>query len=282
MAQSDAQDLALYYDELHRWTERDKDFRTFSGVENDTIHRFLIDRATGAFSPDTVYGFIDPHVAAVAPVRGLDAGCGYGGTCFRCYKVHGGRWTGVTISPEQWTSANGIAQARGLDAVIDFHLLSYDAPLPGRYNVVIGIESLIHAADPGRTLANLAAALDPPARLIVVDDMPVDAVPARDQGLLADFKRCWRCPVAPSAEGWIAAAVAAGLRPIAREDFNHLMRPREEVDLDAAFTDLSAQADTKVRSGFGRLSDAELGGLHLERLHRRGTIRYTMLVFEKA
>jgi hypothetical protein len=29
------------------------------------------------------------------------------------------------------------------------------------------------------------------------------------------------------------------------------------------------------------LSDAEIGGLHLERLLRRGTIRYIMLVFEK-
>ncbi len=34
-------------------------------------------------------------------------------------------------------------------------------------------------------------------------------------------------------------------------------------------------------AGFARLSDAEIGGLHLERLHRRGTIRYTMLVFEQ-
>ena len=46
-----AQDVALYYDELHRWTARDKDFQVFSGRESDTIHRFLVDADTGAFSP---------------------------------------------------------------------------------------------------------------------------------------------------------------------------------------------------------------------------------------
>ncbi len=276
------QDIALYYDELHRWTAKDKEFQVFSGHENDTIHRFLIDPETGAFSPGTIYRFIDPYIAALPAVRGLDAGSGYGGTCFRCLGVHGGHWTGITISPEQSAHATGIAKARGLEDRIDFHLLSYDAPLPGRYTVVIAIESLIHSADPARTLANLAAALDPGGRLIIVDDMPVDKVPEADRSYLADFKLFWRCPVAPSAAGWIAAAAVAGLRVIANDDLSHLMQPRAEADLDAAFADISAQAAQKAAAGFSRLWEAEIGGLHLERLHRRGSIRYAMLVFERA
>ena len=31
-----AQDVALYYDELHRWTARDRDFQVFSGLGVDT------------------------------------------------------------------------------------------------------------------------------------------------------------------------------------------------------------------------------------------------------
>src|ERR1051326_2984145 len=109
-------DVSLYYDELHRWTEKDRSFQTFSGLENDTIHRFLIDSDTGEFSPDTIYKFIDTQIAAArrsnGALRGLDAGCGYGGTCFHCLKVHGGRWTGITISKQQWRYTNGIAKAR--------------------------------------------------------------------------------------------------------------------------------------------------------------------------
>jgi len=72
------------------------------------------------------------------------------------------------------------------------------------------------------------------------------------------------------------------LRLLSRKDLSPLMKPRDERDLDAAFADLSAQASDKASAGFARLSDAEIGGLHLERLHRRGTVHYTMLVFEKA
>jgi SAM-dependent methyltransferase len=274
-------DVALYYDELHRWTARDEGFQVFSGFENDTIHRFLIDPDTGAFSPDTLYKYIDPHIAALGPPRGLDAGCGYGGTAFRCRKVHGGRWTGVTVSEQQWRCANAIAMARGIADAIDFYLMSYDAPLPGRYNVIVCIESLIHSADPAATIGNLAAALDPGGRLIFADDMPIEAFPERDKRLLADFKRAWRCPVAPAAAAWIATAEAAGLRLIARQDLSHLQKPRPETDLDAALADLSSQREAKLKLGFGRLSDAEIGGLHLERLLGRGTMRYVTLVLEK-
>lgn len=273
-------DLALYYDELHLWTEKDSEFRVFSGFENDTIHRFLIDTATGSFSPDTIYTFIDPHIPQ-GVVRGLDAGCGYGGTCFRGQRVHGGHWTGVTISREQWSYAKGLAKARGLENTIDFRLMSYDDALPGRYNVIIAIESLIHSPDPRFTLNNLVSSLDAGGRIIIIDDMPIDQVAAADTPILAEFKRAWRCPVAPTATAWTDLAQSCGLRLIAEQDFSHLMKPRPEADLDTAFGDVSSQRAEKASQGFARLSDAEIGGLHLERLHQRGTIRYMMLVFEK-
>jgi SAM-dependent methyltransferase len=274
-------DVALYYDELHLWTKKDTGFQVFSGFENDTIHHFLIDTATGSFSPDTIYKFIDPHMPPDGSSRGLDAGCGYGGTCFHCLRVYGGRWTGVTISREQWTYANGIAKARGLEGTIDFHLMSYDDALPGRYNVIIAIESLIHSADPAFTLGNLASSLDPGGRLILVDDMPLEHVDEADAEILADFKRAWRCPLALSAKAWTALARSSGLRLLEERDLSQLLKPRHESDLDAAFDDLTSQRAEKSKNGFARLSDAEIGGLHLERLLRRGTIRYVMLVFEK-
>src|ERR1700733_729988 len=263
-------DVALYYDELHLWTEKDNSFQVFSGFENDTIHHFLIDSGTGNFSPDTIYKFIGPNIPLDGLSRGLDAGCGYGGTCFHGLRVHGGRWTGITISQEQWTYANGIAKARGLDRTIDFHLMSYDDALPGRYNAIVAVESLIHSADPSFTLNNLVASLDAGGRLIIVDDMPPDDINDADAKILADFKRAWRCPLALSATGWTALARSSGLSLVEEQDLSHLLKPRPEPDLDAAFDDLSSQRAEKTSRGFGRLSDAEIGGLHLGRLLRRG------------
>ena len=274
-------DISLYYDELHRWTEKDKSFQTFSGLENNTIHRFLIDANTGSFSSDTIYKFIDPHIPPHGLTSGLDAGCGYGGTCFHCLEVHGGHWTGVTISREQWSYANSIAKARGLEDAVDFHLISYDAPLPGSFNVIVAIESLIHSADPTFTLINLVSSLDPGGRLIVVDDMPVHHISEPNAKILADFKQAWRCPLALSAEAWKNIARLRGLQLVAEHDLSHLLKPRPEPDLDAALDDLSSQRSQKIEQGFSRLSDAEVGGLHLERLLGRGAVRYMMLVFEK-
>ena len=274
-------DISLYYDELHRWTEKDKSFQTFSGLENNTIHRFLIDANTGSFSSDTIYKFIDPYILSHGLTSGLDAGCGYGGTCFHCLEVHGGHWTGVTISREQWSYANSIAKARGLENAVNFHLISYDEPLPGSFNVIVAIESLIHSADPTFTLINLVSSLDPGGRLIVVDDMPVHHISEPDAKVLADFKQAWRCPLALSAEAWKNIARLRGLQLVAEHDLSHLLKPRPEPDLDAALDDLSSQRSQKIEQGFSRLSDAEVGGLHLERLLGRGAVRYMMLVFEK-
>ena len=250
-------------------------------MEQDAIHRFLLDEATGQFSPDTVYAFMDPHLPRNGSIKGLDAGCGYGGACFRHVAVHGGEWTGVTVSSEQWQYAKKLTAHRGLQASLQFHLLSYDEPLPGRYSVAIAIESLIHSADPALTLANLASALDEGGRLILVDDMPSEDIAKEDKSLLDEFKRCWRAPCAPTATDWRRHAAAAGLRPLAMEDLSSLMRPRAEAELDAALADLGGQRAAKAASGFARLSDAEIGGLHLERLHRRGSMKYMMLVFER-
>src|SRR5258708_24344915 len=103
-------DVSLYYDELHRWTEKDRSFQTFSGLENDTIHRFLIDTGTGEFSPDTIYKFIDPQIAALRQsnntLRRLDADCGYGGTCFHSLNVHGGPANDTNTSQTHWPVTN--------------------------------------------------------------------------------------------------------------------------------------------------------------------------------
>ncbi len=271
-------DVSSYYDELHCWTRKDEGFRAFSGVEHDTVHRFLIDVETGAFSPETVHKFIDPFIPH-GDFRGLDAGSGNGGTCFRNQRVHGGQWTGITISGEQLRHAQASAAARGLDGKMAFHLRSYDEPMSERFNVIVAIESLIHSVDPANTIANLATALAPGGRLVIIDDMPMGDLTDSDVRLLKAFSNYWRCPCIPSSGDWQRHAKAAGLKLLAQTDLSNLMKPRAEADLDAALADLKSQRESKIASGFGRLSDAEIGGLHLERLHTRGKMSYVMLVF---
>lgn len=273
-------DISEYYDELHRWTTKDASFQTFSGLENATIHRFLIDEETGAFSPETIYKIFARDLPMNGIKTALDAGCGYGGTCLYGAEHWGGHWTGITISPEQVTHAEGIARARHRSDRISYELRSYDHPLDGRYDLIVAIESLIHSQDPSHTLANLRRAMSPSGRLFIADDMPVDGLDTESAFYLEAFKRAWRCPVAPTASSWKSLAARHGLTLVAQHDLSTLQKPRGEADLDAAVADLTRQRAEKVSQGFARLSDAEIGGLHLERLHVRGAMRYVLLVFE--
>jgi SAM-dependent methyltransferase len=275
-------DLVHFYDELYDWSENNSEFQSYSGFQTDAIHRFLTDPRTGVHAPDTLYSFMDPHIEPVAVVRGLDAGCGYGGACFHFSRTHGGQWLGVTISPKQVAHARRLIEARGFFRSVDVRLMSYDDDLPGPFDVGIAIESLIHSADPARTIRNLSSALKPGGRLILVDDMPRSLIPTDLEETLAAFKAAWRCPVAPSEALWRSLAADAGLRLIARQDLSPNMRPRHGEALETAFKALMTQFGDKVANGFSRLSDAEIGGLHLERLHAGGAVDYMMLVFEKA
>ena len=73
---------------------------------------------------------------------------------------------------------------------VSFRLGSYDEPLPRSYNLILGIESLIHSADPRRTIANLAQALRPGGTFIIVDDMPVEERPRRGKATSRASSRC--------------------------------------------------------------------------------------------
>ncbi len=209
MSQAEQTDVSRYYDLLHLWTRLNKGFRAFSGIEARAIHRWLDHPDSGDFSPATIHAIMLAGGLADTPIAALDAGCGYGGTMFALQAALGGCWHGITISPRQCAVGAKAARQKGLADAVTFACGSYDEPQTPGYNLIYGIESLVHSIDPARTVANLAGALRPGGTFIIVDDMPVDPVPAEFAGDLAGFKAAWRCPVMPSATQWSAHLAAA-------------------------------------------------------------------------
>lgn len=270
-------DIARYY----RWLDRLAWFserRSADGHEAHPIHRALRDPDDPAAAPSPLLlhrllldGLDLPPDPAV-----LDAGCGYGATAFDLQPVIGGDWLGLTLSAVQARRGAEEAARRGLAARIRFQVGSYDAPLDRRFDLVIGIESMIHSPDPARTVANLAAALRPGGYLAMVDDMPAEG--AARTGDLATFTRMWRCPVAPSGAGWAAAMRQAGLEIATDRDLSALCVPRDP----AVLAPLIAEAARRVRwlapLGLGLRTQADLGGMALERLIRAGVVEYRLLV----
>lgn len=274
-------DIRRYYANLYVWTLLNKPFRMFSGIDANTIHRFLTDPQSGNFSPATIHTLIEPFVSPIKEIDALDAGCGYGGTCLDLHQKLGGHWHGITISSRQTKVARRNAAAVYADGHVTFETASYDDPLDKRFNLIFGIESLIHAPEPAATIANLASALEKDGLFLIVDDIPVDPFPPEFAAELANFKCCWRCPEMPSQKAWSDYLNRAGCIVEAVQDFTDLMRPRAQVDLDNAAADITRRSWWRSYAGLQSVTDAELGGLVLERLGREGLVRYQMIVARK-
>ena len=245
------------------------------------VHRALADPDGGAPSPFVIHRLMLAGLDLPAAPRVLDAGCGYGATMLDLAPKLGGDWTGLTLSPVQ--AARGMAEiaGRGLAERVRIAVRSYDAPVEGRFDLAYGIESLIHSADPARTIANLAASLAPGGHLVIVDDMPEERLPAEAAARLERFRRFWRCPVAPTRAGWIAACRAAGLEPVAERDLNPLLQVRGMEELAPRLVTLERRARIPRLLGLGLRREAEIGGLLLETLQTEGFVRYRILAARK-
>jgi SAM-dependent methyltransferase len=275
-----AKRVARYY----RWLDRLSWFderRGEAGHGALPVHRALADPAGGPPSPFVIHRLMLDGLDLPAAPRVLDAGCGYGATMLDLAPRLGGDWTGLTLSPVQ--AARGMAEvaARGLDGRVRIAVRSYDAPIEARHDLIYGIESLIHSADPARTVANLAAALAPGGHLVIVDDMPETRLPTEAAARLDRFRRFWRCPVAPTRDGWVAACRAAGLEPVAERDLNPLLQVRGMTELAPRLAALERSARLPRLFGFGVRQEAEIGGLLLETLHTEGLVRYRILAARK-
>jgi SAM-dependent methyltransferase len=271
-----ARRVARYY----RWLDRLSWFderRAEQGHGAIPVHRALADPDGGEASPLVIHRLMLDGLDLPATPRVLDAGCGYGATMLDLAPRLGGDWTGLTLSEVQAARGRAAIAASGLSDRVRIEVRSYDLLRTGPYDLIYGIESLIHAADPAATIATLAAALAPGGYLVVVDDMPEPALPPEPAARLDRFRRFWRCPAAPTRQGWLDAFRAARLVPVAERDLNPLLRVRGMDQVAPRLAALERQALLPRLLGFGLRAEAEIGGLLLETLQTEGYVHYRVL-----
>ena len=276
-----AREVAKYY----RWLDRLEWMRQMRGRTGNAaqpVHRALRNPDGGEPSPLVLHRLMLNGLALPPSPRVLDAGCGYGASMLDMAPELGGDWLGISLSEVQVKRGMEEVAARGLAGRVRLAVASYDAPLTGAFDWIFGIESLIHSPDPMATIHNLAQALALGGALMVVDDMPEEGLSPQQAADVALFKRCWRCPVAPSRAGWLRAFAAAGLVLSHETDFTALTIPRPAAELAPMMAARARQARWKRLLGLGYRSEADLGGMMLETLLASGVIRYRMLVARRA
>jgi SAM-dependent methyltransferase len=276
-----AREVAKYY----RWLDRLEWMRQMRGRTGNAaqpVHRALRDPDGGEPSPLVLHRLMLNGLTLPPAPRVLDAGCGYGASMLDMAPGLGGDWLGISLSEVQVRRGMAEVAARGLAGQVRLAVASYDAPITGEFDWIFGIESLIHSPDPMATIHNLARSLARGGALMVVDDMPEEGLSPQQAADVALFKRCWRCPVAPSRAGWLRAFAAAGLVLSHETDFTALTIPRPSAELAPMMAARARQARWKRLLGLGYRSEADLGGMMLETLLASGVIRYRMLVARRA
>lgn len=277
--------IARYYAFLDRLTQLNV-MRSESGSQAQPIHRALKDPRSpeeggGPPSPTIIHRLIREAATLPEAPRVLDAGCGYGATAFDLQPQTGGTWLGITLSPIQVQRATAEASRRHLSQHLHFALQSYDDALPGPFDLIIAIESLIHSTNPAASIANLATHLAPGGQLVIVDDMPEPGLSPEDEADLALFKRMWRCPVAPPAPEWRGALATAGLTLTHEQDLTPLILLGNPADLRATRARQQRRAFWLGLVGQGLREQADIGGRTLELLHLKGAVRYRLLAARK-
>jgi cyclopropane fatty-acyl-phospholipid synthase-like methyltransferase len=224
-------------------------------------------------------------LGSIANPRVIDAGCGFGGTVFYLQARLGGRYDGLTLSRVQQARATREAARRALPDACRFHVRSYDGDLrnlvPEGADLVICIESLAHAPEPARSIANLAAMLKPGGRLAVVDDVPRDAL-ADDDPDFQRFRAGWSCPAIARDRQLAAALAAARLQIEHDEDLTPLVSLREPGERDRLVRVNRRWRRVLGPTAVGAVVDSLYGGLMLERLYERGAVRYRLVLARPA
>lgn len=215
-----------------------------------------------------------------APARVADLGCGVGGSVFHlARRWRGAQFLGITISAEQVRLARAHAHALGLSEQCQFLQSDFTLPvtLP-RSDLVIAVESHVHAPDAKIFLQAALRHLAPGGVLVLVDDMLAqsgDSLSTGQQRRVAQFRRGWRLGHVPHRAGLVAQAQAMGFAQVAMRDLTPLLRLNRW--RDHALRLAGPVADWLGLAGvplFGNM----IGGNALTESYRTGVMRYTFLV----
>jgi SAM-dependent methyltransferase len=266
--------------------------------QSDLGYRFLHSRAGAVHLALNFDGRFDrrgyaAHAGIVAacvdraPGTVLELGCGRGYNLARlaaCWPR--ARLAGVDITPTH------LAQARASDAAgragwlrADFHDLPLDTH---SVDLVFEIESVCHATDPARVLAEARRVLRPGGRLVCLDGFETAHASYRGHPVVRRACRLVEASLAVdggcSDRDWSAAAAAAGLQPVRDDDLTHAILPnlRRFERLCGGYFALPGLSRAARALAPERMNRIAIAGLLIPPLVRAGIYGYRLMVWEAA
>ncbi len=222
------------------------------------------------------------HLAR-APAQVLDLGCGVGGTLLHlARRWPGASGLGLTLSEAQVARAQTAATRRPEGARVRFERADFLAPrAPALADLVLAVESHVHAPSVGAFLDAAARHVAPAGLLVVVDDVlarPETALSATERRWVEAFRRGWRLGHVPTTEALARAGAARGLALVETQDLTHLLRLDQPID--RALRLLGPLADRAGLAHLPRFANM-IGGNALNACYRPGLMSYRLHAFAR-
>ena len=218
--------------------------------------------------------------------RLLDAGCGYGGTTLWLAEHVGCRATGITIVPYQADRARRAAVRRRLGSRVSFHVEDYARTsfASSSFDVIWGLESVVHAPDKQAFVRESARLLRPRGRLLISEYMLRSSPPlsSGERAFLEPWLEGWAMPGLLTSREYEDAVRRAGLAAARTHDLTEAILPssRRLERVASWFLPLG-----RLLRAAGVIGQPELANIvatvRQGEALRRGLWRYVVLVAEK-
>lgn len=163
---------------------------------------------------------LNATVARFADIGGgdrvLDAGCGWGGTAVWLAREVGCHVVGINVVPHQIELARKFAERHAVLANVDFRMEDYNhTSFPdASFDVVVGIESIVHAEDKRAFIREAFRLLNPRGRLLIAEYMLRNDPPlsAEEQVFIRPWLENWVMPTLLSQREYHALMAETGFQ----------------------------------------------------------------------
>ncbi|UOD50051.1 SAM-dependent methyltransferase [Orrella daihaiensis] len=284
MSDSSNHPVAQYYDANTR-----RFLATGDTGEAVAIHRKLW--APGIETPEQAAAHINDLVAHAAvsalghePASVTDLGCGVGGSLFHlamCWPHS--TLTGYTLSTAQVQIARTLAKQRHLQDRCEVRQGDFTAlESPKRSELVMAIESHTHLPSLAVFFKAASDHVLPGGIVILVDDMLAadgSGLSRKERALLDAFKRGWRMGQVPTVEDVLNQAGQFGFDVVGHRDLGEFLRLNQP--WDRMLNWIAPPLDWLGLARVPMFANM-VGGNALTECHRRGVMRYMMVVMRFA
>ncbi len=215
-----------YYDATHI------DYRAlWTGNDNPAVHFGYYDKRSTNHKRAIMRmnEILAESVQVKASDTVLDAGCGYGGSSMWLARTYGCHATGVTLSPLQTTKAREYIQERHLAGSVEVvegdyaHLIFKD----GSFDIYWALESLVHAEDRKRVIAEMYRVLKRGGRTVIAEYTLRNDPPLGDaeKKYIEPWLQGWAMPRLLTPEEHIEGLAQAGFKDIQVRDITAHVSP---------------------------------------------------------